>query len=482
MRTRHSNQLVELRALTAEARSPGTEVARKRQVAQGKLLARERIAYLLDEDSFRELDALTRRRPAGDLDHIALTDGVVTGWGTISGRPVFVYSQDFTISGGSLGEVHGGKIQRLMDLAGRIGAPIIGLCDGGGARIDEGVASLAAYGGIFRRNVQLSGSIPQISVIMGPCAGGAVYSPAITDFVFMVEDTSYMFVTGPSVVRAVTGESVTQRELGGPIAHASHSGACHFVAPDDRSCLDGVRRLLTYLPSSYNDSAPCTPTHDDPRRRCTGLDTLLPEHCDASYEMLDLLREVVDDGQLVEYGARWAPAVICCFARFAGASVGVVANQPRHDGGALSIASAEKAARFVRTCDAFGLPIVTFVDVPGFVTSAEQAHHGLIRHAAKLLFAFCEASVPRIQVVVRKAHGVAFLLMNSRPIGADLSYAWPRADEHDDLTSPYRAEMQTYIDEIIEPADTRRAIIDGLTTLRGKEPRHPPRMHENLPL
>ncbi len=507
----------DLRRRKDDAYHAGSASAVERQHARGKLTARERIEYLLDPGSFTETDLLARHRAEGvGLDNRPYTDGVITGWGTISGRQVFLFSQDFTVFGGSLGEVFAEKVQKVMDMAARVGAPFIGLNDGAGARIQEGVVSLVGYGGIFHRNVAASGVIPQISVVMGPCAGGAVYSPAMTDFVFMVEETSYMFITGPDVVRTVTGEDVTLQELGGAITHATRSGVAHFTAPDDRACLDDVRRLLSFLPGNTNEPAPWLRPTDDPHRATPELASIVPIDTHQPYDMGDVVRAVVDDGDLVEYSAGWARNLVCGFARLDGHPVGVVGNQPRVLAGVLDIDSSEKGARFVRTCDAFNIPLIAFVDVPGFLPGADQEHGGIIRHGAKLLYAFCEATVPRIQVVTRKAYGGAYVVMNSKSVGADLAFAWPTAElavmgpqgaveilyrrelEQADApgerraqlvqkyleqyANPYVAAERGYVDDVIEPAATRSMLVKGLAMLRSKREELPPRKHGNVPL
>jgi acetyl-CoA carboxylase carboxyltransferase component len=508
-------RLAQLEARRAEALQPGSEAAVQRQHDRGKMLARERIEYLLDPGSFHELDMLARHRNPAIADR-PLTDGVITGWGTIDGRKVFVFSQDFTLFGGALGEVFAEKIHKVMDLALRVGAPLIGINDGAGARIQEGVVSLDSYGGIFHRNVLSSGVIPQISLIMGPCAGGAVYSPAMTDFVFMVEDTSYMFITGPDVVKTVTGEDVTQQELGGALTHATKSGVCQFTSPDDKACLDDVRYLLSYLPSNNLEEPPAFVSGDDPERRCEELYDLIPSSPNVPYDMKAVITSVVDDGDLFEYAPRWAPNIVCAFARLDGKPVGVVGNQPMHLAGVLDIESSEKAARFVRTCDAFNVPLLTFVDVPGFLPGTDQEYGGIIRHGAKLLYAYCESTVPRIQIVTRKAYGGAYVVMNSKSIGADLAFAWPSAElavmgpqgaveilnrreiaSADDpvakkaelveeytekFANPYLAAERGYIDDVIDPAETRRKVIAGFDLLRSKREELPQRKHGNVPL
>ena len=500
-----------------QARNAGSPRAVERQHEKGKLLARERLELLLDPGSFHELDLLARHRAhAAGLDERPYTDGVVTGWGTIDNRKVFVYSQDFTVFGGALGEVFAEKIHKLMDLALKTGAPVIGLNDGAGARIQEGVVSLASYGGIFWRNVQSSGVVPQISVVLGPCAGGAVYSPAMTDFIFMVRETSHMFITGPDVVKTVTGEDVTLEELGGAASHASKSGVATFVSADEQSCLSDVRFLLGFLPQNNLGEAPRLETADDPTRRCESLRTILPASANMPYDMKKVIGEVVDDGEFFEYFPNWAKSIVCGFSRIDGHSVGIVGNQPMVLAGVLDIESSEKAARFVRTCDAFNIPIVTFVDVPGVLPGVDQEYGGIIRHGAKLLYAYCEATVPRIQVITRKAYGGAYVVMNSKSIGADLAYAWPSAElavmgpqgaveivyrrelqqaadpatrraqlvaEYTEkFANPYVAAERGFVDDVIDPAETRIKLVEGLRVLRTKREDVPQRKHGNIPL
>ena len=512
------NRLEDLRARKQQALHAGSEEAVSRQHARGKMTARERIEALLDPGTFVELDLLARHRATGvGLDgHRPYTDGVITGWGTVDGRQVFVFSQDFTVFGGSLGEVFAEKIHKVMDMAVQVGAPFVGINDGAGARIQEGVVALDSYGGIFRRNAHASGVIPQISVIMGPCAGGAVYSPALTDFVFMVEGSSYMFITGPDVVKAETGEDVSLQDLGGANAHATRSGVAHFVAQDDETCLSDVRKLLSFLPSNSDTPPPWVEPQDDPARQAPALSTLLPDHADRPYDMTDVIAAVVDDGYLFQYAPRWARNMVCGLARLDGHVVGIVANQPEVLAGVLNIDAAEKAARFVRTCDAFGIPIVSFVDVPGFLPGTDQEYGGIIRHGAKLLYAFCEATVPRVQVVTRKAYGGAYVVMNSKAIGADLAFAWPTAElsvmgpqgaveilhrreiaESDDPATtraklvdqyvehhanPWVAAERGYVDDVIEPALTRPVLVKGLAMLRTKQAESRVRKHGNVPL
>jgi acetyl-CoA carboxylase carboxyltransferase component len=454
------DKLEDLRSRKDQALLAGSPRAIERQHEKGKMLARERLEYLLDPGSFQELDMLARHRAhAAGLEEHPYTDGVITGWGTVDGRKVFVFSQDFTVFGGALGEVFAEKIHKLMDLALKVGAPVIGLNDGAGARIQEGVVSLASYGGIFYRNVQSSGVIPQISVILGPCAGGAVYSPAMTDFIFMVRESSHMFITGPDVVKTVTGEEVTLEELGGAMSHASKSGVATFVSADEKSCLDDVRFLLSFMPQNNMEESPVLDGGDDPERECPELRDILPPSPNQPYDMKKVIASVVDDGEFFEYFPHWAKSITCGFARVDGHAVGVVGNQPMILAGVLDIESAEKAARFVRTCDAFNIPLLTFVDVPGFLPGVDQEYGGIIRHGAKLLYAYCEATVPRIQIITRKAYGGAYVVMDSKSIGSDLAYAWPTAElavmgPNGAVEIVYRRELQQAADPV-----ARRAVM-----------------------
>jgi acetyl-CoA carboxylase carboxyltransferase component len=510
-----SERIAELERRRQEALHAGSERAVQRQHDKGKMLARERIDYLLDEGSFNEIDMFARTRHP-DAEERPYTDGVVTGWGSIDGRKVFVSSQDFTINGGSTGEVSAEKIHKLMDLALSVGAPYIGLNDGGGARIPEGVVSLDGYGGIFWRNVQASGVIPQISVIMGPCAGGAVYSPAMTDFIFMVRETSHMFITGPDVVKTVTGEEVTLEELGGAGSHSSRSGVATFVAADEKAVMDDVRYLLSFLPSNNLEPAPRAETSDSPGRLCPTLAEIMPASPNMPYDMKAVITEVVDDGEFLEYHANWAKSIVCGFARMDGQTVGIVANQPMVLAGVLDIESSSKGARFVRTCDAFNIPLLTFVDVPGFLPGVDQEYGGIIRHGAKLLYAYCEATVPRIQVITRKAYGGAYVVMDSKGVGCDLSLAWPSAEiavmgpegatdivhrreiqgaadpesrraelveeYKEQFANPWIAAERGYVDDVIDPAETRVKMIAGLEMLASKQEDLPRRKHGNVPL
>ncbi len=512
-----NDKLADLEERRSQALNPGSPRSVERQHAKGKMLARERVEYLLDPGSFHELDLLARHRAhTAGLEERPYTDGVITGWGMIEGRKVFVYSQDFTVFGGALGEVFAEKIHKLMDLALKVGAPVVGLNDGAGARIQEGVVSLASYGGIFYRNVLSSGVVPQISVILGPCAGGAVYSPAMTDFIFMVRESSHMFITGPDVVKTVTGEEVTLEELGGAMSHATKSGVATFVSADEKSCLDDVRFLLGFLPSNNLESAPITPSDDDPARLCTELREMLPPSPNQPYDMKQVIATVMDDGEFFEYFPHWAKSIVCGFSRINGQAVGIVGNQPMVLAGVLDIESAEKAARFVRTCDAFNVPLITFVDVPGFLPGVDQEYGGIIRHGAKLLYAYCEATVPRISIITRKAYGGAYVVMDSKSIGSDLSYAWPTAElavmgpqgaveivyrreiqqAADPVTrraelvgeytekyaNPYLAAERGIVDDVIDPAETRIKIIAGLEMLKSKREELPRRKHGNMPL
>ncbi|MER7190606.1 acyl-CoA carboxylase subunit beta [Streptomyces flaveolus] len=498
--------------------SAGDPHATRRLRDKGRLTVRERLDLLLDPGSFREIEPLRRHRATGFgmENRRPHTDGVVTGWGTVYGRRVFVYAHDFRLFGGTLGEAHAEKIHKVMDLALAAGAPLVSLNDGAGARVQEGVSALAGYGGIFRRNVRASGVIPQISVVLGPSAGGAAYSPALTDFVFMVRGTSQMFVTGPDVVRAVTGEDVGHDGLGGADVHADVSGVAHFVHEDEESCLQDVRYLLTLLPSHNRELPPDHPSHDPADRRCEALLDLVPADANRSYDVRRVIGEVVDDGEFLEVHERWAPNVVCALARMDGQVAGFVASQPGHTAGVLDIHASEKAARFVQMCDAFSIPLVTLVDVPGFLPGVDQEHGGIIRHGAKLLYAYCDATVPRVQVVLRKAYGGAYIVMDSRSVGTDLSYAWPgneiavmgaegaanvvfrrRIAEADDpeamraklveeyrqeLMHPFHAAERGLVDDVIDPADTRSVLVDALRMLRDKHADLPARKHGNPPL
>jgi propionyl-CoA carboxylase beta chain len=512
----HSN-ILNLAKLREEALKGGGSGRIDVQHRLGKLTARERIALLLDEGSFEELDMLKGGRSRAGSDETASPgDGVITGHGKINGREVFAFSQDFTVIGGSLGEAHSQKICKAMDLANQVGSPIIGLNDSGGARIQEGVDSLAAYGEIFHRNVNASGVIPQISCIMGPCAGGAVYSPSITDFVFMVENTSYMFVTGPNVVKTIIHKEITSEELGGAEIHAQKSGVAHFVYPNDILCLRGIRQLINYLPSNNQQKAPFLDLNDPPERTDPTLDFLVPENTNQSYDMNILIYSILDGAEFLEVHPHFAKNIICGFGRMGGQTIGLVANQPAVLAGVLDNNASFKAARFVRFCDSFNIPLICLVDVPGFMPGPEQEHGGIIRHGAKLLYAFTEATVPRITVIVRKAYGGAYLVMNSKHIHCDINYAWPTAEiavmgpkgaseiiyrkeikaaadpesllnekmeqYRSTYVNPFLAAKRGYIDDVIFPRDTRHRLIRSLQFLESKKSIRPSRKHGNIPL
>jgi len=511
-------KLAWLRELREEALHAGSEKAVQRRRDEGRLLARERAEQLCDPGSFVEIARYVRHRESnfGMMDRRPYGDAVVTGYGTVFGRKVFVFSQDFTVFGGSLSEVFAEKICKVMDLAVKYGCPVIGINDSGGARIQEGVVSLAGYAEIFWRNVQASGVVPQISLVMGPCAGGAVYSPAMTDFVFMVEGSSYMFITGPDVVKTVTGEEVTFEELGGASTHAAKSGVAHFTSPDETACLEDARYLLSFLPQNNRERPAFTKPTDPREREDAELDTLVPDNPNKPYDMHDVIRRVIDDGEFLEVHERWAENIVCGFARLGGHAVGVVGNQPRTLAGVLDISSSEKAARFVRTCDAFNVPLVTFVDVPGFLPGTAQEWGGIIRHGAKLLYAYCEATVPKLTVITRKAYGGAYDVMSSKHVRADFNFAWPTAevavmgpegavnivfrkeledasdpearraeliaDYKERFANPYSAAERGYVDDVIEPRSTRRVLIDALETALTKSEPRPVRKHGNIPL
>src|SRR5450755_1855531 len=516
----HHDRLEELRKLNAEAEAGGGAERRDRQHKEGKLSARERIDLLLDEGSFEELDKFVRHHSHdfGMEAQRPLGDGFVTGYGRIEGRLVYVFAQDFTVFGGSLSETNAGKIVKIMDLAAKMGAPVIGLNDSGGARIQEGVMSLAGYADIFLRNTLYSGVVPQISAIMGPCAGGAVYSPAITDFILMVDQTSYMFITGPDVIKTVTHEEVTKDELGGAHTHNETSGVAHFMCRDDAECLSMVRELLSFIPSNNLE--------DPPRKACTDpidrldekLDTIIPDQSNMPYDIKDVIHTVVDDGYFFEIHEHYAKNIVVGFARLNGKPVGIVANQPAMLAGTLDINASVKGARFVRFCDCFNIPLVTFEDVPGFLPGTQQEYGGIIRHGAKLLYAFAEATVPKVTVITRKAYGGAYCVMASKHIRTDVNYAWPTAEIavmgpegavdivykrefdkapessrealrqekieefRDRFANPFVAAERGYIDAVIEPADTRTRIITALRALENKRDINPRKKHGNIPL
>ena len=513
--TTNDERIDRLERMRVAAQAGGGEERLRRQHDAGKLSARERLELLLDPGSFVELGAFVTNRNAGTGESY-LGDGVVTGHGQIDGRLVFVFSQDFTVYGGSLSEAYAEKICKVMDLAMKVGAPIVGLNDSGGARIQEGVVSLGGYADIFLRNVLASGVIPQISVVMGPCAGGAVYSPAITDFTVMVQGTSYMFVTGPNVVKTVTHEDVDSEFLGGAATHTSVSGVAHLAMPDEASALDATRRLLSHLPQNNLGSAPTAAAADPSDRMDLALDTIVPDDPRTPYDMHDVLRRVVDDGAFFEIQPAWAANIIIGFARLGGTSVGIVGQQPSVLAGALDIDASVKAAQFVRTCDAFNIPLVSFVDVPGFLPGVGQEHGGIIRHGAKLLFAYAEATVPKLTVITRKAYGGAYDVMSSKHIRGDMNLAWPTAEiavmgaegavniiakdelaaaadpvaerarlvsEYEaEFANPYIAAARGYVDDVIKPSETRPRLIAALTMLADKRDVNPRKKHGNIPL
>jgi propionyl-CoA carboxylase beta chain len=510
--------LAELGRRTEEALLGGGEDRIKRQHAEGKLTARERIEQFLDPGTFVETDRFKTHRCSdfGMEEKRFPGDGVVTGYGKVDGRLVFVFSQDFTVFGGSLSGAFAEKVCKIMDHAMKVGAPVIGLNDSGGARIQEGVVSLAGYADIFQRNVNASGVIPQISVIMGPCAGGAVYSPAMTDFIFMSKASGFMFITGPDVIKTVTHEEVTKEELGGADAHNQRSGVAHFEGADDAETLAMVRELLSFLPANNLEDPPITPSDDPVDRRDPKLATLVPDNSNKPYDMRDVIGAVVDDGYFFEVQAQFAKNILCGFARLGGRPVGIVANQPAFLAGCLDIDASTKAGRFVRFCDCFNLPIVTFVDVPGFLPGTAQEFGGIIRHGAKLLYAFCEATVPKVTIITRKAYGGAYVVMSSKHIRGDVNFAYPTAeiavmgpdgavniifrnqiekakdasgerrrledDYRRTFANPFKAAELGYIDEVISPEDTRPRLIDALAMLANKRDKNPPKKHGNIPL
>ena len=490
----------------------------KKQHESGKLTARERIAKLLDADSFVEIDAfVTHRSVDFGMDRTtAPGDGVVTGYGTIDGRPVYLYSQDFTVMGGSLGEQHAQKIVKIQEMALKMGCPILCINDSGGARIHEGIDALSGYGDIFFRNTQASGVIPQISVILGPCAGGAVYSPALTDFIFMVEGTSKMFLTGPQVVQAATGEVVTAEELGGAAAHCEKSGVAHFMCPDEEGCFADIKQLLSFLPQNNLEDAPRHACEDDLNRLSAKLLTIVPDSPNKAYDIKSVIEQIVDDGDFLEVQEKFAPNIVVGFARLNGKSVGIIANQPKVKAGSLDINASDKAARFIRFCDAFNISILTLTDVPAFLPGVDQEHGGIIRHGAKLLYAYSEATVPKVNVILRKAYGGAYIAMSSKHLGTDLVFAWPTAEiavmgaegaaniifrkeiegaedpalkRHEMVqeykkrfSNPYIAASRGYVDDIIEPDATRPRLISAFEMLQSKRDSRPPRKHGNFPV
>jgi len=513
-----SDKLTELRNQKQKIEQGGGEAKIEKQHAAGKMTARERLKKLFDPDSFIEVDAFVETRSIEfDMQKKkVLGDGVVTGYGSIDGRLVFASSQDFTVIGGSLGEMHAKKITKVMDMAMKMGAPFISINDSGGARIEEGIDALSGFGDIFFRNTLASGVIPQISVIMGPCAGGAVYSPAITDFVFMVEKTSQMFITGPQVIKAVTGEDVTFEQLGGADTHNSKSGVAHFKCSNEDECIEYIKKLLSFLPDNNLSDPPYYQTEDDLNRIAEELDEIIPDEANKPYDMKDIICRVLDNGDFFEIQKHFAQNIIIGFGRMNGSTVGIIANQPKYLAGSLDVNSSDKAARFVRFCDAFNIPVITFTDVPGYLPGVDQEHNGIIRHGAKLLYAFSEATVPKINVIVRKAYGGAYIAMNSKHLGADMVFAWPSAEiavmgpdgaaniifrkeisESDNpietrnqkiqeyrekFSNPYIAASRGYVDDVIEPATTRARIISALEMLASKRENRPSKKHGNIPL
>ncbi len=509
------NRLFDYQKDIAEA---GGEKRIAKQHQKGKLTARERLDLLFDEGTFVEIDAFVRHRCTnfGMEKDRPLTDGVVTGYGKVNGRLVYAYAQDFTITGGSLGEMHAGKIVKVQEMALKMGAPIVGLNDSGGARIQEAVDALSGYGSIFYQNVMASGAIPQITAIMGPCAGGAVYSPALTDFIFMVDQTSQMFITGPAVIKSVTGEEVTADELGGAFTHNSTSGVAQFMASDDKECIEQIKVLLDFLPSNNQEVAPIYEEQENINARIDSLNEIIPADSNRPYDMYEVIASLVDDGDYFEYQSEFAKNIITTFARINGQSVGIIANQPSVMAGCLDINASDKSARFIRTCDAFNIPLVNLVDVPGFLPGTTQEYGGIIRHGAKMLYAYSEATVPKITVIVRKAYGGSYLAMCSKELGADLVYAWPSAevavmgpdgaaniifrkdiknsdnpeqtraekiaDYKHEFATPYKAAERGYVDDVIEPALTRIRLADALDMLMSKRQSLPLKKHGNVPL
>ncbi len=484
----------------------------EKQHAKGKMTARERLAKLFDEGSFIELDAFVKHRCTnfGQEKKELPAEGVVTGYGTVDGRLVYAYAQDFTVEGGSLGEMHAKKIWKVQDLAMKMGAPIVGINDSGGARIQEAVDALSGYGGIFYRNTAASGVIPQISVIMGPCAGGAVYSPAITDFIYMVKNTSQMFITGPGVIKTVTGEEVTAEQLGGAMTHNSTSGVAHFAAENEDDCIEQIRYLLSFLPSNNMEGAPMFESADDPNRMDESLNSVVPDNPNMPYDMKEVIRSIVDNGEFYEVHQYFATNVITCFARMDGRTVGIIANQPKIMAGCLDINASDKAARFIRFCDSFNIPLLNLVDVPGFLPGVNQEYGGIIRHGAKMLYAYSEATVPKVTLITRKAYGGSYIAMCCRELGADQVMSWPsaeiavmgpagaaniifkREDEEskakksaeyvDEFATPYKAAERGYVDMVIEPAESRPLIISAFNALEGKRESRPSKKHGNIPL
>jgi methylmalonyl-CoA decarboxylase alpha subunit len=512
------DKINDLRSRLDKIQAGGGEKRIEKQHKSGKMTARERINMLMDEGSFVEIDAFVKHRCTefGMEKEETPAEGVVTGYGTVDGRLVYVYAQDFTVSGGSLGEMHAKKICKVLDLALKMGAPVVGINDSGGARIQEGVDALSGYGQIFYRNTMASGVVPQISVIMGPCAGGAVYSPALTDFIFMVDKTSQMFITGPQVIKAVTGEEVSAEALGGGMTHNSTSGVAHFLSQNEEACIADIKRLLSFLPSNNMETAPIFDSQDDANRLEENLNTMIPESSNKAYDMKDIIRTVVDNGDFFEVQPYYAQNIITGFARLNGASIGIIANQPKVLAGCLDINASDKAGRFIRTCDAFNVPILNLIDVPGFLPGTTQEYGGIIRHGAKMLYAYSEATVPIVNVITRKAYGGAYLAMCSKDLGADMVFAWPQAeiavmgpegaaniifkrdienaenpaaaraekiqDYKDRFATPYIAASRGYVDDVIEPSTTRQRLISAFDMLASKRETRPSKKHGNLPV
>jgi methylmalonyl-CoA decarboxylase alpha subunit len=512
------DKINDLRSRLDKIQAGGGEKRIEKQHKSGKMTARERINMLMDEGSFVEIDAFMKHRCTefGMEKEETPAEGVVTGYGTVDGRLVYVYAQDFTVSGGSLGEMHAKKICKVLDLALKMGAPVVGINDSGGARIQEGVDALSGYGQIFYRNTMASGVVPQISVIMGPCAGGAVYSPALTDFIFMVDKTSQMFITGPQVIKAVTGEEVSAEALGGGMTHNSTSGVAHFLSQNEEACIADIKKLLSFLPSNNMETAPIFDSQDDANRLEENLNTIIPESSNKAYDMKDIIRTVVDNGDFFEVQPYYAQNIITGFARLNGASIGIIANQPKVLAGCLDINASDKAGRFIRTCDAFNVPILNLIDVPGFLPGTTQEYGGIIRHGAKMLYAYSEATVPIVNVITRKAYGGAYLAMCSKDLGADMVFAWPQAeiavmgpegaaniifkrdienaenpaaaradkiqDYKDRFATPYIAASRGYVDDVIEPSTTRQRLISAFDMLASKRETRPSKKHGNLPV
>lgn len=512
------NKIEDLKQRKKDIALGGGEKAIEKQHASGKLCARERIAALLDEGSFAEIDAFVEHRSHsfGMESKKAAADGIVCGFGSIDGRNVCIFAQDFTVLGGSLGEMHAKKIVKMQQMAIKAGVPIIGINDSGGARVQEGIASLQGYGEIFFNNILASGVIPQISVILGPCAGGATYSPALTDFILMVNNVGRMFITGPEVIKTVTGEEVEQETLGGAMTHNEVSGVAHYVDDSEEECFDRIRELLSYLPQNNMEKTPRASVSDDPNRICEKLNTIIPESANKAYDMMEVIEELADDGIFMEYQPYFAKNIICGFLRLNGESVGVIANQPKMNGGSMDIDCSDKGARFIRTCDAYNIPLLTLQDVPGFLPGTQQEYGGIIRHGAKMLYAYGEATVPMVTIILRKGFGGAYIAMCSKNLGSDMVFAWPTAqiavmgasgaanivfkkeissaedkaakraekikEYEDEVANPYVAASLGYVDDVIVPSETRKYVINAFDMLKGKRVQRPSKKHGNIPL